>query len=251
MFCSNCGKQIADGSKFCDECGAQQGVKAETPNNQNEVYSSAESQQNKPKSKAKKSPTMSVRILIVVVALIAGSLVGKFVIAPSYTNDQTAGNNQGGQTITSQSNISNPAYDAIFEGTYIVRMPAMFNMDTMSFAQKNADGTIYCGDYGYEGDLVKSIYATVYIPIQNLTDADRSLLESAARAELAKFEALDFCKVSYNMGGNYFSYSYEFKNVDLSQNYSKLYSIGYLEKNAPISMSETEKRMIASGSVKK
>ena len=24
MYCSNCGKQIADGSKFCPECGASQ-----------------------------------------------------------------------------------------------------------------------------------------------------------------------------------------------------------------------------------
>ncbi len=253
MFCSNCGKQIADEAKFCDGCGAQQGVKVEVPNNRNDVYSSTESQQNKPKSNTKKIPTMTVKIIVIVVVLVAGSLIGKFVIAPSYTKEQTGGNgnNQGGQTITSQNDVPNPAYDAIFDGTYIVRMPAMFNMDTMSFAQKEADGVIYCGDYGYKDDLVKKIVAATYIPIHNLTEADKSLLENTARSELAMYEALDFCMVSYNMSGNYFSYTIEFDNLDMPQNYSKLYSIGYLEKNAPISMSETENRMIAKGAVKK
>ncbi|MBQ6884361.1 MAG: zinc ribbon domain-containing protein [Clostridia bacterium] len=251
MFCGNCGKQLDENAKFCDECGAQQGVSAQINDNPNNVYSNTDAQKKETKPTTKKSSAMSVRILIVVIALIAGSLVGKFVIAPSYANDEPEKNNLGGQTITSQSNVSNPAYDAILEGANIVRMPPFFNMDTMSFAQKNVDGTIYCGDYGYEGDLVKRIYSTVYVPIQNLTDTEKSLLESSAKAELAKYEALDFCTVNYNMSLNYFSYTIEFKNIDLAQNYSKLYSVGFLENNAPISMSETEKRMIDGGSVKK
>lgn len=157
MFCSNCGKQIADGSKFCDECGAKQGVRVEITDKQNNVYSNTEAQQSEAKLNAKKSPTLSVKIIVIVIVLVAGSLIGKFVIAPSYTKWQTGGSNQGGQTITSQINVTHTEYDAIFEGMNIVRMSTIFNMDTMSFAQKDADGIIYCGDYGYEGDLVKRI----------------------------------------------------------------------------------------------
>ena len=31
MYCSNCGAKIADGSKFCSECGALTGVENKNP----------------------------------------------------------------------------------------------------------------------------------------------------------------------------------------------------------------------------
>ncbi len=37
MFCSNCGNQISDDSRFCPECGAQQGM-GTTNNNQEGQY---------------------------------------------------------------------------------------------------------------------------------------------------------------------------------------------------------------------
>ena len=30
MFCKNCGKEVADGTKFCPNCGAQIGAAAQT-----------------------------------------------------------------------------------------------------------------------------------------------------------------------------------------------------------------------------
>ena len=37
MFCSRCGKEIADGSVFCNYCGAKQSVPAPAPGNKNGI----------------------------------------------------------------------------------------------------------------------------------------------------------------------------------------------------------------------
>ena len=37
MFCSRCGKEIADGSVFCNYCGARQSVPAPAPENKNGI----------------------------------------------------------------------------------------------------------------------------------------------------------------------------------------------------------------------
>ena len=37
MFCSRCGKEIADGSVFCNYCGAKQSVPAPAPENKNGI----------------------------------------------------------------------------------------------------------------------------------------------------------------------------------------------------------------------
>ena len=37
MFCSCCGKEIADGSVFCNYCGARQSMPAPAPENKNGI----------------------------------------------------------------------------------------------------------------------------------------------------------------------------------------------------------------------
>ncbi len=60
MFCSNCGKQIPDGSIICSYCGAQQ-----------EIVNSANSQN--PKKKGKKS---AGKIILPIVVAIIAYLIG-------------------------------------------------------------------------------------------------------------------------------------------------------------------------------
>lgn len=58
MFCSNCGKQITDGSKFCDECGAPQDtapvVQSVQPTQPIAPVQNFQGTPEKPKSKGKK-----------------------------------------------------------------------------------------------------------------------------------------------------------------------------------------------------
>ncbi len=70
MFCKNCGKEISDGTKFCNHCGASQQETAQP------VKTGAPAPKNN-----------TVKIAIVAAVALVCFVLGYFVIAPSFTKD--------------------------------------------------------------------------------------------------------------------------------------------------------------------
>ncbi len=171
------------------------------------------------------------------------------------------GSNYGGSGYQSQhsyediggssADSSNPAYDAIFDDTYIVHFQTFFNMDMKSFAFKQNDGTICCADYGYEDDVVKQWVETLYIPVSNYTDMEKAELENTMKAQFAAVEALNCCTVTYRMSTNYYTITCTYSNVDQAENYKELFELQILQENTWISMSATESTLLSQGFVKK
>lgn len=285
MFCSNCGKQLDENAKFCDGCGAQQGAgndinsasNQQAPNPQQNVNANYQNAPAAPNSKAKKAPKTKNIIITVAVALCA-FIIGKFIIAPSMISDSGSGSASGnsGSTVSSTDNTVSSAgsqtqssissnnstysssagttssdYDEILSQAYIVHFQPFFNMETASFVSKLDDGRIVCTDYGYEGDRVVQWVETLYIPVANYTDSQKTEVENTARNDCAKFEALSCCKATYKMSTNYLTITVEYNDVDKAENYSQLYNAGFLNTNTYISMSATESNLIAQGAVKK
>ena len=260
MFCSNCGKQIPDNTKFCNYCGGQQQIMEDTA----AAPKTAENQPNavdaQPQAE-KKAPKKKANIFIILAVVLGAFLLGRFVIAPSMVSDSGKDNNtryQGGQTQQTNENndspsleVNNPAYDAIFDGTYIVHFQSFFNMDMESDAMKKGDGMIACADYGYQDDVVKQWVETVYIPVSEYTDAQKAEIETTMRAQFASIDALNCCAVTYNMGTNYFTVTCTYSDVDKAENYGELYNTQILQTNTFISMSATETNLLAQGFVKK
>ena len=242
MFCSNCGKQLPDNTKFCNACGAKQltDISVEA------AAKTAENRQNAGQTSNQPKKTSIVLVLIIV---LAAFLLGKFVIAPSMTSN--SGEDPGKNTQSSQSQLSNPAYDAVFDGTYIVHFQALFNMEMGSFALKQADGTICCADYGYQNDVVRQWVETMYIPVGEYTDGQKAELESTMKTQFAAVEALNCCTVTYKMGANYLIVTCTYADVDQAENYTELYNAGILQTNTFISMSATEEALLNQGFVKK
>lgn len=260
MFCSNCGNQLPDGTKFCSSCGARQQMAANAEAapkitaNQPEIA-------DVPTQQSKKAPKKKANIFIVLAVVVCLFMIGKFVIAPSMLSD--SGNNdgtgnQGGQSQqTASSNNSstadtdNPAYAAIFDNTYIVHFQTFFNMEMENFAMKKDDGIIACADYGYKDDVVKQWVETVYIPVSEYTDAQKAEVEAAFKAQFASIDALNCCTVTYKMSTNYFTITCTYSNVDQASNYAELYNAGVLQTNTFISMDATESSLLSQGFVKK
>lgn len=259
MFCSNCGKQLPENTKFCNYCGTQQpaGSSAEpaakaTENQKNQAEPANQQQKQAPKKKA--------NILVTLVIVLCAFLLGKFVIAPSMVSDSgkdPGASNQSSQSQQSTENNSslstdtpNPAYEAVFDDTYIVHFQSFFNMNMESFA-KQEDGIICCADYGYEDDVVKQWVETMYIPVSEYTDSQKAALESTMKSEFAAVESLSCCTVSYKMSANYFTITCTYADVDKAANYGELYSAGILQANTFISMSATEDTLLSQGFVKK
>ena len=260
MFCSNCGKQIPDNTKFCNYCGAQQQIVENTESapkttvNQPEIADT-------PTQQPKKAPKKKANIFIVLAVVLFASLIGKFVIAPSLVSDSGKNNGVGNQVSQSHQttnnnnsstvNADNPAYDAIFDDTYIVHFQIFFNMETKNFAMEDDNGIIYCSDYGYKDDVVKQRVATVYIPVSEYTDAQKAEVETTFKTQFASVDALNCCVVTYKMSLNYFTITCTFSDVDKAENYGELYSAGIIDTNTLISMSEAETSMLSKGFVKK
>ena len=117
MFCSNCGNQILDNSKFCNKCGAKQATNdainsapiqqpVQVPVQQSvpvqeavPVQQSAPIQQpvQVPVQQPKKS-NKAVGIIITIAVVICAALIGKFVIAPSLTSDSNKNDSYTGYT---------------------------------------------------------------------------------------------------------------------------------------------------------
>ncbi len=264
MFCSNCGKQLDENAKFCDGCGAQQGAgndinsasNQQAPNSNPNVNANYQTSHTEPTPQAKKVSKKTTNIIIAAAIVLVAFLIGKFAIAPSMSSG--GGENTGGQstsntnsTYSSSNAISNSAYDDILTEAYIVHFQPMFNMDSASFVSKLSDGSIVCADYGYEGDQIIQWVETLYIPVTNYTDSQKTEAENNVRNNYAKLEALSCCNVKYKMGTNYLTVTVEFSDVDKAENYSALYQVGILTTNGPISMSATESGLIAQGAVKK
>lgn len=260
MFCSNCGKQIPDNTKFCNHCGAQQQIVENTES----APKTTENQQkavDTPTQETKKAPKKKANIFIVLAVVLCAFLIGKFVIAPSMVSDSGKNDGTGNQGSQSQQttnnnnsstvNADNPTYEAIFDDTYIVHFQTFFNMEMKNFAMKKDDGIIACADYGYKDDVVKQWVETVYIPVSEYTDAQKAEVETTFKTQFASIDALNCCVVTYKMSTNYFTITCTYSDVDQASNYAELYSAGILQTNTFISMSATESTLLGQGFVKK
>lgn len=258
MFCSNCGKQIPDNTKFCNHCGAQQ----QMVENTEPAPKTTENQQkiaDTPTQQTKKPPKKKANIFIVLAVVLCAFLIGKFVIAPSMVSDPDKDiGNQGGQsqqTTNSNSEPSvdsaNPAYDAIFDDTYIVHFQTFLNMEMKNFALKQDDGIICCADYGYKDDVVKQWVETMYIPVSEYTDTQKTELENTMKTQFATVDALNCCTVTYKMSTNYLTITCTYSDVDKSENYAELYNAQILQTFTFISMSATETNLLGQGFIEK
>lgn len=257
MYCNHCGAQQPDGSKFCSNCGEKLAADQAAAKQQPQSKSAPNTQQAAKTEKRKgKLPVWGIALIA-----LAAFILGKFVIAPSMVSDPDTDDYSGGQSLSSQQSGSfdsnsgntsaNPAYEAIFNDAYIVHFQTFFNMEMESFALKQEDGIICCADYGYEDDVVKQWVETMYIPVSEYTDTQKTELENTMKTQFATVEALNCCSVTYNMSTNYFTITCTYSDVDKPENYGELYNAGVLPVNTFISMSATGDTLVNQGFVKK
>ena len=257
MYCNHCGAPQPDDSKFCSSCGGKLAADQTAARQQPQSKSTPNTQQAaKTEKKKGKMPAWGTALI-----MLAAFAFGKFVIAPAMVSHPDTDDYSGGQSISSQQSGSldsnagntaaNPAYEAILTDAYIVHFQAFFNMEMESFVLKQEDGIICCADYGYKDDVVKQWVETMYIPVSEYTDSQKTELENTLKSEFATVDALACCTVTYKMGTNYFTITCTYADMDKPENYGELYNAGVLQANSFISMSATEQVLVSQGFVKK
>lgn len=162
MFCKNCGKEIVDGTKFCNHCGAsQEAVATQTTVANNTTMTHA----------PKKNSTLKI-VIIATVAVVCFA-IGSFVIAPSLKKDTSNDNDQPASVTntntTQQSNTDDTTDDNanVEEGQTLEEI--VYNVDKISgLTWKNDLGadvgsmTVSAG-YCTENDFIYNISFSVKI----------------------------------------------------------------------------------------
>ncbi len=108
MFCSNCGKQIPDNTKFCNYCGAQQQIAENTES----APKATENQQKNAGIQAKKAPNNNANIIVILAIVLCAFLLGKFVIAPLMVSDSGKGDDTSNQSQQATENNGEPSVNS-------------------------------------------------------------------------------------------------------------------------------------------
>ena len=149
----------------------------------------------------------------------------------------------------------NPEYEDIFLSRYIVDMPPFFiMMDSAAYASVDDEGMIEKLEYGYKDDIVKEMINTLYYPVAEMTEDQKTQLDTGVKEALASYTDLSFCTSSYDMGNNYYTVKLQFSNLDNIDNVKALQDLGLVTGDATtglISMEQTDSNMIAAGYIKR
>ena len=102
MFCNNCGKEINEGTKFCNHCGASQEASAPQPTMANNTV---------PTNTPKKNNTL--KMIIIAAVVVVCFAIGSFVIAPSLSknNDESKPTNNVSQSQNDDANNETESND--------------------------------------------------------------------------------------------------------------------------------------------
>ncbi len=271
-ICPKCNKQFNDNDAFCDVCGtnlsAQQNNYQQQPNYANQSQPNYNPQQvnayqptmpNNPPKKKKTGMIIGIVAAVLIVLAIIGAVAEDAFQKEGYgsgTNGNDTGysidvDNNSSENSSSEDAEVNSEYNDILAEAGIVHFKSFFGLDAASFVTKYDNGNIYCADYGYQNDIVKQMFETLYVPVSGLDDAAKAELENNAKTEFAKFEAMSCCTVKYEMTNNYFIVTAEYNNLDKKENYVEMYEVGITEEKVPISMKLTEESVLADGAIKK
>ena len=224
-------------------------------------------QQQKPKKKW-------ISFLIPVLVFFLCALLGKYVLAPSLQSNKDSGQDNGKPTLPSldgeevvrpegledetgdgEGSEVNPEYSELFFGTKVIHLPLLFGMDVESFAKKIDENgrNILCVDYGYRGDQVLTLVETIYITGIPADEETIQTLTEGAQSDAEPFEDVACANVtySYNEDNEYYMLKFEFTDLDQPENCQILYDLGMITDAGAISLSESEKGMLADGYIKR
>lgn len=235
MYCMKCGSQIAEDSKFCENCGAVQQI---------------EQQPLRKEKKKSKGSKIAITCVIVLCAWIIGRIAGGS-MADSY-NDDIQSNNDSEFVFdnaynNSESTDANPKYEEIFTSHYIVESPSfILGMDRACFAAEIDNGCIDKIEFGYKDDVVLKMINTIYVPIENYSNIEeiRNLYHEVEQAEC--------CAVEFETGNLFYTVTITFEDMDDAGNLAELYQLGMVSTATDrVSMKESEAGLIANGYIKR
>ncbi len=256
MFCPNCGTQLTQDTKFCSECGAAVS---------SDVQAVSQNPQPAPKKKKKTALIIVLSIIgglivSVVSFLLVVGVVSEVIDNPDYDDifemeefDDIEGIDDFDDAIENYFNLT---YQEIFTANNIKENTPVFDTEkTAYFASIDEEGYIEAYALGYDGDTVKNMNITVYLPIDDMTADEIPVLEQNLRKEFAHIEKEDFVTITYrpNSDNTYYEIYLEIDEVENRENIKKLQQWEYVDAGFSlyISYEKTRDGLLSDGYAEK
>lgn len=150
--------------------------------------------------------------------------------------------------------IPSAAYNEIFTSRNIIEMaPMFFMMDAAAFATVSDEGMIEKMEYGYKDDVVQELINSLYYPVSEMTDDQKTQLDSGVKETLVSYTDLSFCEATFDMGDTYYIVRLHFTDLDTIENVKALSDLGLItgDDSGLISMKESETALLAAGYIKR
>ena len=222
MFCPNCGNQIPENTKFCSNCGAQQTANVNTnpaPNQPSYTAQQTVSQQpvftapqpqpqptQKPPKKKRTAKSIIISLVIIAVASIGGTLIGKFMVAPSMATkpnipDTTSGYFQQGGGDTDDTGNS-PAVGDVHMKRYRLRAENVVNATTT---------------FIYQGDIVIGVTGSMTVFDTSAVDVEglkKDVTTAQTIVEQNALKYINFTEKETPEGTAKYNLTFSFSNLD-------------------------------------
>lgn len=259
MFCEKCGKEIADNVKFCPSCGNDRSMTYHNFTSGNSSNTVVENRNDASKEKSKKKKN---NVLIVLFAVVACGLFGRFVIAPAMLsgsdekNFSTEPSNQFQFEEIPDNAVSllNPEYSEIFADNGIADLDTTFRgLESDAYVIQTTEGAVEKIEFGYEDDIVQEMVSTMYFPISNLSEEEIKDFETELKSYCSPLEKLGFCKVTHTRMNKFYCITVAVKGLDETENVEALAETEFFSNMSGliISMELTEEELLDEGYVKK
>lgn len=234
MKCPYCGTPLADGTKFCPGCGAQQTNTATQSTQQTGTGYNQQTPQQTPAAPAKKKKTFWIILIILIVVGIIGAV----------------------SNTESEPTTLNPAYSEILSKAGIMHQ-ASFTVSgankTKNFIKED-DYVIHCEDYACDNDTIKAWKETYYflIPATSTTE-EIDYAFSSIKDSFTEYEKLLCCNIKYSKQAKYILVEATFTDVDKRLTIKELSNAGFLDSSDVdfISMKKTTTNLSNDGFVPK
>lgn len=256
MFCPNCGKEIPENTKYCNNCGLPvenntaseaapdntQQPDAQQTNTSN--YSSMETHYVPPVIPKKKSKAPII-IAIVIAAVVLVSVI--FGIAYAVIEDI-------GDVL--EESETHDQYEELFNDYGIDDIDSDFgDYKTASYVIDDYDGTVDKMEFAYKSDKVIIMKETIYIPLSLYSNEEIPELDTKMRDVYDELiEGYDFCSVDYDMDDDYYKITLTFNDLDNVENVQVMSKLGFIEESLMvryISMSSTDEGLLEQGYFRK
>lgn len=244
MFCPNCGNQLPDSTKFCTRCGVPLSGENppssgyQPPTNPSSGYRppvNPRPVEEKPQ-KPKKSGKILISILVMGAAYLVGSLLAKYIVAPSYEKDTE----KPSQSYTQETEGTAAGYDNVKTKSYEIEVSGVMYSHVSIIAYDDRVATITGSFNFYDTDLPEVAAAAEEL-VSSARTSQSAITRDGCKDMEIQIEETDG-KVSVTFHFTHLNYSGKEAEIRLSAGF-----MGFTVTDGWMLLSKAEETLLANG----